>query len=76
LQRLADVMNRPLTALDEPEASLRGAAIFALERIGHRDLLAPATGRTVKPDKKRARRYAIERGRMAELCATIDLVRT
>jgi gluconokinase len=76
LQRLADVMNRPLTALDEPEASLRGAAIFALERLGHRHLLAPATGRTVRPDRKRAQRYAIERARMAELCATIDLVRT
>jgi gluconokinase len=75
LQRLADVMGRPLTALDEPEASLRGAAIFALERLGHRDLLAPATGRTVKPDGKRAQRYALERARMAELCATIDLVR-
>lgn len=74
LQRLADVMGRPLTALDEPEASLRGAAIFALERLGHRDLLAPATGRTVRPDEKRAKRYAIERARMAELCETIDLV--
>jgi gluconokinase len=76
LQRLADVMGRPLTALDEPEASLRGAAIFALERLGHRALLAPATGRTMKPNEKRAKRYAIERARMAELCATIDLVRS
>lgn len=76
LQRLADVLGRPLTALDEPEASLRGAAIFALERLGHHHLLAPATGRTVKPDAKRAKRYAIERARMAELCATIDLVRS
>ena len=69
-------LNRPLTALDEPEASLRGAAIFALERLGHHQSLAPATGRTVKPDKQRAKRYAIERARMAELCATIDLVRS
>jgi gluconokinase len=76
LQRLADVLGRPLTALDEPEASLRGAAVFALERLGHHHLLAPATGRTVKPDRTRARRYAIERARMAELCATIDLVRS
>ena len=76
LQRLADVMRRPLTALDEPEASLRGAAIFALERLGQRALLAPATGRTVKPDEKRAKRYALERARMAELCKTIDLVRS
>jgi gluconokinase len=76
LQRLADVMGRPLTALNEPEASLRGAAIFALERLGHRDMLAAATGRTVRPDTKRAKRYAIERARMAELCATIDLVRS
>ncbi|HVZ72921.1 MAG TPA: gluconokinase [Polyangia bacterium] len=76
LQRLADVMDHPLTALNEREASLRGAAIFALEKLGHRDMLAPATGRAVKPDHQRAKRYAIERVRMAELCETIDLVRS
>jgi hypothetical protein len=30
----------------------------------------------VKPIERRAERYAIEGARMAELCATIDLVRT
>ncbi len=67
LQRLADVLGRPLTALDEPEASLRGAAVFALEKLGHGERLAPVTGRTVKPDAKRAKRYAAERARLAAL---------
>jgi len=71
MQRLADVLGRPLTALDEPEASLRGAAVFALEKLGHGDRLAPVTGRTVKPDKKRAKRYAAERARLAALEATV-----
>jgi gluconokinase len=71
LQRLADVLGRPLTALDEPEASLRGAAVFALEKLGQGDRLAPVTGRTVKPDAGRAKRYAAERARLAALEAII-----
>jgi len=34
LQRLADVLNQPVFVNDEPEATLRGAAIFSLEKIG------------------------------------------
>lgn len=71
LQRLADVLGRPLTALDEPEASLRGAAVFALEKLGASARLAPVTGHTVKPDAKRAQRYAVERKRLARLEATL-----
>ncbi len=71
LQRLADVLGRPLTALDEPEASLRGAAVFALEKLGHGERLAPVTGRTVKPDTQRAKRYAAERVRLAALEAAV-----
>jgi len=34
LRRLANVMGRPVQANPEPEASLRGAAVFALEKLG------------------------------------------
>lgn len=71
VQRLADVIGRSLTVLDEPEASLRGAAVFALEQLGHRGNLASVTGRTVKPDAKRVKRYAAERDRMGELEAAV-----
>lgn len=67
LQRLADVLGRPLTALDEPEASLRGAAVFALEKLGAGNRLAQVTGRTVKPAANRARHYAAERQQLAAL---------
>lgn len=67
LQRLADVLGLPLTALDEPEASLRGAAVFALEKLGLGARIAAVTGRTVRPDARRARRYAEERASLAEL---------
>jgi len=36
LQRLADVLDQPVFVNDEPEASLRGAAIFALEKMGRK----------------------------------------
>ncbi len=64
-QRLADVTGRTLIACDEPETSLRGAAIFALESLG----LKPAAigGRTVKPRPRHAAAYAAERQRLAKL---------
>jgi gluconokinase len=34
LQRLADVLGYPVYPNDDPEASIRGAAIFALEKLG------------------------------------------
>lgn len=61
LQRLADVLGRPLIALNELEASLRGAAVFALEKLGHRERILPVMGLTVEPHPERARRYAAER---------------
>jgi sugar (pentulose or hexulose) kinase len=33
LQRLSDVLNQPLHANPEPEASIRGAAVFAMEKL-------------------------------------------
>ncbi|MES2570786.1 MAG: gluconokinase [Verrucomicrobiota bacterium] len=43
LQRLADVLGHALHPNDEPEASIRGAAIFALEKLGLAIPPAPLT---------------------------------
>ncbi len=71
LQRLADVLGHPLTALDEAEASLRGAAVFALEKLGRGAALGQVTGRTVRPRAGLARRYAASRQALALLEATL-----
>ncbi len=71
LQRLADIIGHPLIAQDEPEASLRGAAVFAIEKLGGAKGLAPVTGRTVHPARARARAYAAERARLAALESTL-----
>lgn len=72
LQRLADVMNRPLHASLEPEASLRGAAIRGLEKIGI-DAEAASGGKLlagenpVRPRAKYAALYSHERERQNRL---------
>ena len=72
LQRLADVMGRPLHASTEPEASLRGAAIRALEKIGI-DAEAEGGGKLLaahqpfQPRRKYAAMYAHERERQVRL---------
>lgn len=45
VQRLADVFGRPVYPSTEPEASLRGAAVFALEKLG----IEPPPGAPGKP---------------------------
>lgn len=57
LQRLADVLGRPVCPNDEMEASVRGAAIFAMEKLSM-PLPATAVGRPVKPRARVARLYA------------------
>ena len=66
MQRLADVMNQPVYANPEPEASIRGAAVFALEKLGVEvpDLKA---GAPLRPRVKIAARYVEERKRHAAL---------
>ncbi len=68
-QRLADCIGRPLIAADEPETSLRGAAVFALEGLS----LAPrpAGGRSVRPRAVHARAYARQRADLARLEDTL-----
>lgn len=57
MQRLANVLGRPLRACPEPEASLRGAAVSVAERLGFRvKPLRP--GRLFRPQLRAARAYA------------------
>ena len=62
LQRLADVLGQPVYPNDEMEASIRGAAIYALEKLGHP---APALilPKPVRPRARYAKQYAEARER-------------
>ena len=66
LQRLADILNQPLHPNPEPEASIRGAAVFAMEKLGVQveplPILAP-----LRPRKAIAERYAQDRARQVAL---------
>ena len=64
LQIVADVLERRLHVSSEPEASLRGAAVYVLARLGH-EPPAPAVDRVVEPraDRAEAYRAAFERHR-------------
>lgn len=66
LQRLADVMGQPVYPNDEMEASIRGAAIYALEKLGQP---APALilPKPVKPRARYAKLYAEARERQTAL---------
>lgn len=66
LQLLADVMGRSLIACSEPEASLRGAAVYALERLGV-TVPPPSAGRVIHPRLRFSRHYAIARRRQERL---------
>lgn len=72
LQRLANVLGRTVHPSTEPEASLRGAAVYALERSG-----APVDGQgiigpPVHPQGKAASLYAAERERQQRLEKTLS----
>jgi gluconokinase len=66
LQLLADVLGRPLIVCSEPEASLRGAAVFALEKLGVVVPL-PSAGRVIRPRLQFSRHYAVARRRQVRL---------
>jgi gluconokinase len=69
MQRLADVLGRPVRACVEPEASLRGAAVYVTERLGNR--AAPLRpGRLYRPRAAAAEAYLQARA------AQVDLERT
>jgi len=70
VQRLCDVLDAPLYTNDEPEASLRGAAVFAAEKLGY--CIQPfAQGTPVQPRRRPAAIYREERKRQANLEALL-----
>lgn len=66
LQIMADALGRPVTASGVQEASLRGAAVVALERLGG-SLPPGALGRVVQPRLEHADAYRAARERHGRL---------
>jgi gluconokinase len=65
LQRLADVLNQPVYPNDEPEASIQGAAVYALQKLGF-TLPDFRFGKPIKPRAVAAEKYAQARARQQE----------
>lgn len=70
VQVLADVLERPLTLSGVTEASTRGAAVLALERLGETPEPAPR-GRTFQPQEQRVAAYRSARERQRALYETL-----
>jgi gluconokinase len=66
LQRLAEVLGHTVYPNDEMEASIRGAAILALERLGY-PAPEPQIGRAVRPRGRYVKAYAAEREKQRAL---------
>jgi gluconokinase len=66
LQRLAHVLGRPIRPCAEPEASLRGAAVFALQRLGAKTTPLPLLP-IISPRPTLARRFQAARLRQTAL---------
>ncbi len=66
IQIMADALARPIHVSGVPEASLRGAAVLALERLGHEVAEAPIAG-VVEPRADRAEAYRTAREQQQKL---------
>lgn len=66
IQIMADALGRPVTASGVEEASLRGAAVLALERLGYEAETAPV-GAVFEPREDRADAYRSARERQRAL---------
>jgi gluconokinase len=66
VQIMADALARPVTLSRVREASLRGAAVLTLERLGERPREAPL-GRVFEPRREHADAYRAARERQREL---------
>jgi gluconokinase len=66
IQLMADALARPVTASRVEEASLRGAAVATLERLGHEAAEAPL-GEVFHPREERAGAYRSARERQQRL---------
>jgi gluconokinase len=71
VQRLGDVLGHAVYPNDEPEASLRGAAIYALEKMGAHVRNAPL-GKPVRPRRRWAHEHALARAKQLALEACIS----
>ena len=69
-QILADVLERPVTLSAVDEASARGAAVFALERLGAAPAPAPV-GRRFEPRPERFEAHRAARERQRRLYETV-----
>jgi gluconokinase len=75
VQIMADALGRPLTVSGVEEASLRGAAVVALERLGEAPP-AGALGRVVEPRPDRADAYRAARDRQRRLYEAVTAALT
>jgi gluconokinase len=66
VQIIADALQRPIHVSGVREASLRGAAVLALERLGESPAPAPVA-RAVEPRRERAEAYRAARERQRRL---------
>ena len=71
IQLMADTLARPVTASGVDEASLRGAAVAILERLGHEAAAAPL-GAVFRPRQDRADAYRSARERQQQLYEVLN----
>jgi gluconokinase len=71
MQRMANVLGKTIYANPEPEASLRGAAVYALEKLGM-PFPALKLGQPIRAQAKIARIYAAEREKQTALEARLS----
>lgn len=74
LRVLADALGRDLRVAAEPEASLRGAAVYALKKMGH-DVPRLPLGRKIRANKSFAAKHRARRQRQNELEQRLTLSR-
>ena len=72
IQIMADALARPVSVSAVPEASLRGAAVLALERVGRQADEAPVSG-VVEPRPDRAEAYCTAREAQQRLYELVTL---
>ncbi len=61
LRRLANILNQPVYPNDEPEASLRGAAVYVLERLSQPAPAPDLPRKCIEPDPEVAEQYSRRR---------------
>jgi sugar (pentulose or hexulose) kinase len=71
IQLMADTLAWPVTASGVDEASLRGAAVAILERLGHEAAAAPL-GAVFRPRQDRADAYRSARERQQQLYEVLN----